>query len=262
MKKSSISMSHAPCHKRISELRKILHEFLKLNVKLGIRSTILGIDYSRCIEYPLVVEKLGIVKGIEVLDIGSDISLFPLFLLLQGCKVHAIDTNPRVLKQKERLKKLGISEAVSTGTFRVEIQDARTLTFQDEAFDRITLVSTLEHIPEDIEVMRQCERLLKNGGRIIVTVPYGITSKEVRNKSGLTRIYDDRSIIARIVLPSLKLVSIDYFGDNGFGKVWYSLPSRFVYLFGWLTALLSKFQTLMDINERYKAGGAVVCLEK
>jgi len=255
-------MSHTLFRKRMSDLRKILCQLLRLNVKLGFTSTIVGIDYSRCIEYPLVVERLELRKGIEVLDIGSDVTLFPLFLLLRGCRVLAIDINRRVLKQIEHLQKLGISEAVRMEAFRVEIQDARMLTFQDKTFDRITLVSTLEHIPEDTEVVRQCEKFLRKRGRIVITVPYGTTFKEIRNKSGLIRIYNDRSIITRIALPSLKLVSIDYFGDNGFGRVWYSLPSQFTYLFGWLTVLLSRFERLIDMSERYRAGGVVVCLEK
>jgi SAM-dependent methyltransferase len=39
------------------------------------------------------------------------------------------------------------------------------------SFDAITLLATLEHIPEKGGLIRECFRLLRPGGRVILTVP-------------------------------------------------------------------------------------------
>jgi 2-polyprenyl-3-methyl-5-hydroxy-6-metoxy-1,4-benzoquinol methylase len=43
--------------------------------------------------------------------------------------------------------------------------------FADESFDAITLSHVLEHVGQPLELFRQCRRLLRRGGRIVVTTP-------------------------------------------------------------------------------------------
>jgi SAM-dependent methyltransferase len=45
------------------------------------------------------------------------------------------------------------------------------LTFPDGTFDAIVLLATLEHIRDKEPLARECFRLLRAGGRIIITVP-------------------------------------------------------------------------------------------
>src|SRR5581483_3245937 len=49
--------------------------------------------------------------------------------------------------------------------------DARWLPFPDAAFDRVIVSEVLEHIAEDITVLREVRRVLRPGGTIAVTVP-------------------------------------------------------------------------------------------
>ena len=46
-----------------------------------------------------------------------------------------------------------------------------TLPFADDQFDLIALLDTVEHIADELAVLQECQRVLKPGGRLIVTVP-------------------------------------------------------------------------------------------
>lgn len=43
--------------------------------------------------------------------------------------------------------------------------------FDDASFDVVVLLATLEHIPDKPALARECARLLRPGGRLIITVP-------------------------------------------------------------------------------------------
>jgi SAM-dependent methyltransferase len=50
--------------------------------------------------------------------------------------------------------------------------DIRRLPFQDSSFDFIYTVGTIEHIDEYAEALKEIQRVLKEGGRSIIGVPY------------------------------------------------------------------------------------------
>jgi len=43
--------------------------------------------------------------------------------------------------------------------------------FRDASFDVVVLLATLEHVPEKEGLIQECHRLVRRGGRVIVTVP-------------------------------------------------------------------------------------------
>jgi len=45
------------------------------------------------------------------------------------------------------------------------------LPFQNDCFDLVTLLDTVEHIPDELGVFAECARVLKPGGLLLVTVP-------------------------------------------------------------------------------------------
>ncbi|MEZ4618611.1 MAG: class I SAM-dependent methyltransferase [Caldilineaceae bacterium] len=45
------------------------------------------------------------------------------------------------------------------------------LPFPDNSFDLIALLDTVEHIPDDLAVFAECRRVLKPGGKLMITVP-------------------------------------------------------------------------------------------
>jgi SAM-dependent methyltransferase len=50
------------------------------------------------------------------------------------------------------------------------IEDAAKLPFEDQSFDTITLIACINHITNRDEVVRESRRLLRPGGRVVVTM--------------------------------------------------------------------------------------------
>ncbi|MEP6513266.1 MAG: class I SAM-dependent methyltransferase, partial [Parafilimonas sp.] len=50
--------------------------------------------------------------------------------------------------------------------------DATALPFKNEAFDIVIANHIMEHIPEDLKAMKEICRVLKQGGRAIMQIPF------------------------------------------------------------------------------------------
>lgn len=59
------------------------------------------------------------------------------------------------------------SSKISFVKYKIE----RSLPFPDGEFDCVTILAVLEHLEYPEEIIKECYRILKPGGRIIVTVP-------------------------------------------------------------------------------------------
>ena len=145
---------------------------------------------GRLIEYPFVVAKLvSLAKG-RLLDVGcvAKRNLVPGTFANLGWEVYGIDN--RQFK-------------FTFPNFHFVLGDITKTDFPDNFFDAVSAVSTLEHIglrgrygiskddPEgDAKAVREIRRILRVGGRLLVTSPYG---KEKRQTT-LERVYDRDSL--------------------------------------------------------------------
>jgi SAM-dependent methyltransferase len=114
-------------------------------------------------EYPWALERAGLAPGSRVLDVGCGDSVFPVYLASLAHRVAAVDV--------EFTTNLGALHGLSTGYTRA---DMRTLPFTDEEFDAVFCISVIEHLPESqIPVaMQELRRVLKPGGRLLLTTDY------------------------------------------------------------------------------------------
>lgn len=94
----------------------------------------------------------------KVLDIGSGAGNMAHHLGQYG-QVFGVDYNPRPLPVAQRR---GLPVLQGSGN---------ELPFAAAAFDLVALLDTVEHIPDELGVLQECSRVLKPGGRLIVTVP-------------------------------------------------------------------------------------------
>lgn len=133
---------------------------------------------SRIVEYAWVLRNLNLDRG-TILDIGPGYSKFPILLASCGFKTYAIDirdyphTHPNLTLVKG------------------DVRD-NNLFLNNDQFDAITCISTLEHIdPDDVDngdikATMKMKDLLKPQGRLLLTVPF---SKEYAIRDG-ERKYD------------------------------------------------------------------------
>lgn len=55
------------------------------------------------------------------------------------------------------------------------VKDTSKLPFENKNFDTITILAALNHIPNKAEVLKEVKRVLKDGGKLIITmIPPGI----------------------------------------------------------------------------------------
>lgn len=132
--------------------------------------------HSRCIEYPFAASNIGDAK--IILDVGSAKADRFWISWLDSLNIDVYATDYDEL-------------TYPVHNIKFYKSDVRTLGFQENTFDKIIAVSVLEHIgldrpqvvskakPEtmgdgDLEAFRELLRVLKPGGEIIMTLPFGI----------------------------------------------------------------------------------------
>ena len=57
------------------------------------------------------------------------------------------------------------------------VPDTATLQWESGSFDTITIIAALNHIPNRVAVLNECKRLLRPGGRVVITMLTPRTSR-------------------------------------------------------------------------------------
>lgn len=104
------------------------------------------------------------LRGGRVLDVGCGGGLLSEALAQAGAVVTAIDLAPSLIKVA-RLH--GLESGVQVD-YRVQPVDALAAEMP-AAFDAITCMEMLEHVPDPAAILRNCAMLLKPGGRLFVS---------------------------------------------------------------------------------------------
>lgn len=167
---------------------------------------------ERVVEYPWVLQNLDLKEG-SILDAGCCYSLLCHELIARGLDVYGIDVNP----YPERHPNLRFYQV-----------DVRNIPFQNEYFDRVLAVSTIEHIGlgayndpiynnGDFIAMMELTRVLKKGGKMLITLPFGAKYMLVRHQSTRERIYDERRL-RQLLIGKMLLEKEDYYVRQGKGR--------------------------------------------
>ena len=142
---------------------------------------------DRCIEYPWAIRNIKLYQSmlcpIKILDVGCSGSMFPFLIKAMGYEVYGND-----------IRKLPTGIEGYQG-------DIQNTPYDDNTFDIITAISTVEHIglkgrygieenKVEIFVFNEIHRILKNGGIFLMTVPF---DKEFRTEK-FNRVYDELSL--------------------------------------------------------------------
>ncbi|HZA89751.1 MAG TPA: class I SAM-dependent methyltransferase [Solirubrobacterales bacterium] len=116
-------------------------------------------------------EALGPEPGERVLEIGPGTGYYTLDLAewvgSQG-EVEIFDIQQEMLGHTmERARERGVSNV------RATLGDARSLPYEDDSFDAVVLVTVLGEIPDQDAALREINRVLKPGGRLVVGELFG-----------------------------------------------------------------------------------------
>jgi SAM-dependent methyltransferase len=156
-----------------------------LSVRLGLRHllrhgysrqavvrVVIPLDPSRYLELPVARRELEARPGQRVLDLASP-KLLAVALAREGVQVTSVDELAPEVETWRRL-------AAGIPNVRFEVADGRSLPYGDATFDHAYSVSVLEHISDrgDEQALGELARVVRPGGRVFVTLPYGETYRE------------------------------------------------------------------------------------
>ena len=131
---------------------------------------------SRLWEYPFAILAAELRPGLDCADVGCGRTPFTLYLASQP-GVRATGFDPDFFAPGDRPDAFGVNAAFirSTG-LDVRNCGMANLDAPDNHFDRVFCLSVIEHLDADTarRGMREMARILKPGGRLIVTVDVAI----------------------------------------------------------------------------------------
>lgn len=115
------------------------------------------------LEEPVVLEMIGDVAGLDVLDAACGTGRYALRLAEAGARVSGIDTTEEMLAHARR--------KAAEGGLALDLRhaDLDALPFEDGSFDLVLSALALCHIPDLGPAMAEFARVLRPGGRVVIS---------------------------------------------------------------------------------------------
>jgi ubiquinone/menaquinone biosynthesis C-methylase UbiE len=148
-----------PLQSRVRLARADIHEEWERNY--------LGPELDRYYDaaFARIVRELQDSTGKTVLDLGCGYCYHTTRLARSDLSITGADFSEAALaRARETLRDAGIAERVS-----LQQADATNLPFADDSFDNVVMWGVLMHIPECEKALTQVARILKPGGKFVLT---------------------------------------------------------------------------------------------
>jgi len=99
-----------------------------------------------------------------ILDVGCGKGWVAEYFLPKGVKVHSLDVSPSNPARAMELYPSEDHKGIAADSFR--------LPFIDDSFDIVIASEIIEHVIDPAEFVKELFRVVKKGGRLLVTTPY------------------------------------------------------------------------------------------
>ena len=121
--------------------------------------------WSRQTEWPWIIKTAELQPHHLVLDVGSGWSVLKYSLAKRAYGVICVDIDPEFVKKAEQA-----SRHFPYRNIDFAVADACKLPYPDNSFDRVCVVSVIEHMPTGhLQAVKESVRVCKPGGKVLIT---------------------------------------------------------------------------------------------
>lgn len=171
--------------------------------------------------YEWILRIAGDLRGKKVLDLGSGDGSFTYVLAKAGAEVVGIDNEELGLTYAaENLRSVDPHNNLK---YSFKAASAYELPFESDSFDFIVCCDVIEHLNEPEKMLAEASRVLKDGGKFVLTTPYR-----------LTEFPQDPNHVREYYPEEMKELVAKYFKDAGVRATHHMLwRSIYVHEFRW-----------------------------
>lgn len=140
-----------------------------------------------------VLKWADVQQAQHIVDVGCGIGGSSLYLAQKfNAKATGITLSPfQAARAKERAEAAGLSSKTE-----FLVANAQNMPFADDSFDLVWALESGEHMPDKVQFMRECYRVLKPGGKLIMvtwchrpTDELPLTADEQKHLADIYRVY-------------------------------------------------------------------------
>lgn len=262
----------SPRNKIVKRLKKLIRLYI-YSFRVSPIRLLAPHTTSRCFEYSFSLINLPEEKVERILDVGPSFEFFT-YLSRKAKSVYGLDPSNRIKNILEKFKK---KYPIRNDEISFIQGDITRAPFSDNYFDIITAISTIEHIPGqgDSLAMEEMARILKVGGKIIISVPFKTKSESIfefrgsfKKKRFAQRYYDLKNLKKRLLQNSnLTLERMAFFGNqltSLINRIMFFLRGKLYFVLNWIGILcaLTAFSEAPPSVVGKKGGDVILILKK
>jgi len=152
-----------------------------------------------------VIKWVQELSGVDsVLDIGCNQGQYLYKLREEGlnCELAGVDVNPDGIKVAK--------DKCASKNIKLDVEDARKLSFSDQQFHTVLLLGVLMHMPDPIEVLNEAARV---AGSYLIISSFGATEKKPMHWNGFMNWFYTKQEVIGFMNQSVGRWSLEEFKE-------------------------------------------------
>ena len=130
--------------------------------------------------YPMLAKELDLRPDDDLLDVGCGSAWL---LAEQASQVHHVAGLDKSEIQV-RMARKRLADRIAAGTAEVVLGDAMKLPWEDGRFSVVGSLNCLKFVPDPAKALREMHRVLRPGGRLVLTIDKLVRVGHARDRSG------------------------------------------------------------------------------